>query len=108
MFFASDGLPGIGGLDIFTAERVGTENKWTIVRNLGWPFNSKANDYHMCDFDGKSGFFTSERKTAASQEYAPDIWSYSLPPVLFDLRVVVYEIGNKNKKISSNNSTNWP
>jgi peptidoglycan-associated lipoprotein len=99
LFFASDGLPGIGGLDIFTAERVGTENKWTKVRNLGWPFNSKANDYHMCDFDGKSGFFTSERKTAASQEYAPDIWSYSLPPVLFDLRVVVYEIGNKNKKI---------
>jgi len=99
LFFASDGHPGIGGLDIFSAERVGTENKWANPKNLGYPFNSTGNDYAMCDFDGKSGFFTSERKTSSSVEYTPDIWSYSLPPNLYDLRVVVYELGNKNKKI---------
>lgn len=99
LFFASDGWPGIGGLDIFVAERQGTENKWANVKNMGYPFNSTSNDYHMMDFDGKSGFFTSERKTSTSEEYTPDIWSYSIPPALFDLRVVVYELGNKNKKI---------
>lgn len=99
LFFASDGLPGIGGLDIFSAERVGTENKWINPKNIGTPFNSPGNDYAMCDFDGKSGFFTSERKTSTSVEYTPDIWSYSVPPNLYDLRVVVYELGNKNKKI---------
>ncbi len=99
LFFASDGLPGIGGLDIFSAERVGTENKWVNPKNMGTPFNSPGNDYAMCDFDGKSGFFTSERKTSSSVEYTPDIWSYSVPPNLYDLRVVVYELGNKNEKI---------
>jgi peptidoglycan-associated lipoprotein len=99
LFFASDGLPGIGGLDIFSAERVGAENKWINPKNIGTPFNSPGNDYAMCDFDGKSGFFTSERKTSSSVEYTPDIWSYNVPPNLYDLRVVVYELGNKNKKI---------
>jgi peptidoglycan-associated lipoprotein len=99
LYFASDGRPGLGGLDMFSAERVGTENKWTKATNIGHPFNSTGNDYSMCDFDGKSGFFTSERKTTTSVEYTPDIWSFFLPPNLYDLRVVVYEIGNKGKKI---------
>ncbi len=29
LYFASDGLPGIGGLDIFVAQREGDENKWS-------------------------------------------------------------------------------
>ncbi|MEN9699586.1 MAG: hypothetical protein RLZZ301_784 [Bacteroidota bacterium] len=100
LYFASDGLPGIGGLDLFVADRVGEENKWTGVKNMGYPFNSQANDYAIADVDGKTGFFTSERKTTSTQEYAPDIWSYSTPPNLFDLRVVVYESGKKSKKLA--------
>ncbi len=100
LYFASNGWPGIGGMDIFEAERVSpTENKWTKVVNKGYPFNSPGNDYAMCDYDGKSGFFTSERKAGSTIEYAPDIWSYSIPPDLYDLRVIVYEAGQKNKKI---------
>jgi outer membrane protein OmpA-like peptidoglycan-associated protein len=53
----------------------------------------------LCAFDNGTGFFTSERKTNASSEYTSDIWSYVIPPNLFDLRVVVYEAGNKAKKI---------
>jgi len=83
LYFASDGLPGIGGLDLFVAEQVAGENKWTAVKNMGYPFNSQGNDYAMSDFDGKSGFFTSERKTTSNQEYAPDIWSFTTPPKPF-------------------------
>ncbi len=100
LYFASDGLPGIGGLDIFVAQREGDENKWSGTRNMGVPFNSQGNDYGMCDFDGRSGFFTSERKTSSSNEYTSDIWSYSIPPNLYDLRVVVYESGKKTKKLA--------
>ena len=101
LYFASDGLPGIGGLDIFVAEVVaGETNKWTGVKNMGYPFNSQGNDYAMADFDGKSGYFTSERKTTSNQEYAPEIWSFSTPPNLFDLRVTVYESGKKSKKLA--------
>lgn len=102
LYFASNGLPGIGGMDIFEAERVSpTENKWTNVVNKGYPFNSPGNDYAMCDFDGKSGFFTSERKAGSTVEYAPEIWSFSTPPDLFDLRVIVYEVGPKKKRIEN-------
>ncbi len=100
LYFASDGLPGIGGLDIFVAQRVNEENKWTGVKNMGTPFNSQANDYAMADFDGKSGFFTSERKTASNKEYTPEIWSFMTPPNLFDLRVTVYESGKKSKRLA--------
>ncbi len=100
LYFASDGLPGIGGLDIFVAQREGDENKWSGTKNMGVPFNSQGNDYGMCDFDGRSGFFTSERKTSSSNEYTSDIWSYSIPPNLYDLRVIVYESGKKTKKLA--------
>ena len=100
LYFASDGLPGIGGLDIFVAQREGDENKWSGTKNMGVPFNSQGNDYGMCDFDGRSGFFTSERKTSSSNEYTSDIWSYSIPPNLYDLRVIVYESGKKTKKLT--------
>ena len=100
LYFASNGLAGIGGMDIFEAERVSaTENKWHKVVNKGYPFNSPGNDYAIADFDGKSGYFTSERKAGATVEYAPDIWSYSTPPDLYELRVIVYHGGEKNKKI---------
>ena len=41
----------------------------------------------------------SERKSGSTLEYVPDIWSYSTPPDLFDLRVVVYEVGKKSSRI---------
>ena len=100
LYFASDGLPGIGGLDIFVAQREGEENKWSGTKNMGVPFNSQFNDYGLSDFDGRSGLFTSERKTSASNEYTSDIWSYSIPPNLYDLRVIVYESGKKTKKLA--------
>ena len=99
LYFASNGHVGIGGLDIFVAERDGVENKWKNIKNMGYPINSIGNDYGICVIDSKTGFFTSERKTTASNEYTADIWSYSVPPNLFDLKVVVYEAGNKSKKI---------
>ena len=99
LYFASNGHVGIGGLDIFVAQRDGVENKWNNIKNMGYPINSIGNDYGICIIDSKSGFFTSERKTSSSNEYTADIWSYSVPPNLFDLKVVVYEAGNKTKKI---------
>ena len=99
LYFASNGHIGIGGLDIFVAQRDGVENKWNNIKNMGYPINSIGNDYGICIIDSKTGFFTSERKTSSSNEYTADIWSYSVPPNLFDLKVVVYEAGNKTKKI---------
>ena len=91
LLFASDGHSGLGGLDIFRAEKQGEEYKWANVKNYGTPINSKDNDYALYEWGPRSGFFTSNRKTANG---FPDIFSYELPPNLFSLKVVVAEVGS--------------
>jgi outer membrane protein OmpA-like peptidoglycan-associated protein len=59
LYFASDGHPGLGGLDLFEAER--RQGKIT-VKNLGVPMNSQADDFGMfMNKDDKSGYLTSNR-----------------------------------------------
>lgn len=104
LFFASDGHPGVGGLDIFKAsiKTATTEplKKWGPAQNMLKPINSSANDYALTiRKDLKSGFFTSERSTAKNRTYTPDIYSFTTPPVTYDLTVIVYELGNKSKKL---------
>jgi len=75
LYFASNGLPGLGGLDIFKA----TEQKtggWK-VENMGMPINSNADDFGIT-FEGKAekGFFSSNRKEARGYDM---IYSFELP-----------------------------
>lgn len=97
LFYATDGLLGLGGLDIYRATKVGDENKWENPKNLGLPINSEYNDYALVEHTPRTGYFTSERKSKT--EFKADIWKYELPPNLFDLAVVVGEVGNKSKRI---------
>ena len=98
LFYATDGLQGLGGLDLFKAKKVGTENKWENPTNLGFPINSENNDYALIELDEKKGYFTSERK-GPNGEYGADLYSYKLPPNIFDVKVIVNETGDKTKKI---------
>lgn len=98
MYFATDGRPGLGGLDIFKATRVGEDLKWENPVNLGSPINSYHNDYSLVEEDYRSGYFTSERKSANGENKA-DIFSYYLPPNLYSLKVNVTELVNKTAKI---------
>ena len=59
LYFASDGHPGLGKLDIFTATR--TQGLITI-ENLGIPFNSPQDDFGLIFYQNqKKGFFSSNR-----------------------------------------------
>jgi peptidoglycan-associated lipoprotein len=98
LFFATDGMPGLGGLDIFKATKGAGEMQWENPRNLGYPLNSENNDYHLCEISAKKGYFTSERKDPNGR-YNPDIYMYEIPPNLYDLKVIVSELGNKAAKI---------
>ena len=98
LYFATDGMPGLGGLDIFKAERVGEEVKWQNAQNLGFPINSENNDYGLYELTERKGYFTSERKDPAGN-YNPEIYMYDMPPTLFDLKVIVSELVDKNVKI---------
>lgn len=95
LIYASNGLTGFGGLDIFKAKKVG-DNKWANPENYGEPINTKWNDYALVEQDKRHGFFTSERSGNVS-EFKGDIWGYELPPFVYDLTVVVGEIGDRTK-----------
>ncbi|MDN5212444.1 OmpA family protein [Fulvivirgaceae bacterium BMA12] len=58
LYFASTGHPGLGGLDIFAAER--KDGKINIV-NLGSPINSVDDDFGLNLYKQNLGFFSSNR-----------------------------------------------
>ncbi|MDR0386243.1 MAG: OmpA family protein [Prevotellaceae bacterium] len=79
LFFASDGHPGYGGLDIYKAYPGGS-GTWT-VENLGAPVNSEADDFGIIfENENERGYFTSRRKGGRGGD---DIYSFRLDiPVL--------------------------
>jgi peptidoglycan-associated lipoprotein len=86
LYFASDGHPGLGGLDIFYSYP-DTGGYWSQPVNVGTPINSSADDFsiifHPTD---EKGFFSSNRNGRRSKE---DIFSFIIPPVEFTLAGIV-------------------
>lgn len=80
LYFASDGHPGFGGLDIFRAELT-PSGGWRVV-NLGSPINSMADDFGITFGVGESGFFSSNRGDARGYDH---IYSFALP----DLKITI-------------------
>lgn len=61
LYFASDGRPGLGGLDIF-ASRIKANGTYDEVLNVGEPVNSKQDDFAFSiDSRSRSGYFSSNR-----------------------------------------------
>jgi len=62
LYFSSDWHPGMGGYDVFKSK--GALNQWEKPRNIGYPFNSPANDIYFSinQEDTMAGYFTSNRK----------------------------------------------
>lgn len=60
LYFASDGHPGLGGLDVFRVTSLGGELE--KVENLGYPVNTGQDDFALVVDDRTGqGFFTSNR-----------------------------------------------
>ncbi|NOQ73318.1 MAG: OmpA family protein [Crocinitomix sp.] len=114
LFYASDGLVGLGGLDIYMATRVGEEDKWENPANLGAPMNSCRDDYHIIYTEkGKveRGYISSNRNGSKGTN-SQDIWDFYLPPILIDVMIIVsdqeegYPIeGAKVKLVGSDGSS---
>jgi outer membrane protein OmpA-like peptidoglycan-associated protein len=62
LFFSSDGLPGLGGFDVFASILNEEESSWTEPHNIGKPLNSGADElYYTVAKDETNGFFVSNR-----------------------------------------------
>ena len=60
LYFASDGLGGLGGFDVFEAQL--DEDYHVIqVKNLGYPLNSHGDDFGLIFLKSGTGYFSSNR-----------------------------------------------
>ena len=89
LYFASNGHPGYGGLDIYKAMR-DTTRKDTVIwelYNMGAPFNGTGDDFGAT-FDGNSqnGFFSSNRGDKKGMD---KIYRFWLPEMEFFVEGVV-------------------
>ena len=80
LYFASDGHPGYGGLDLFRAE-MQPSGGWTVV-NMGKPMNSTADDFGITFGPGEYGFFSSNRGDARGYDH---IWAFELPDLKINI-----------------------
>lgn len=74
LYFSSNGLPGMGGLDIFqsTIKR----NGYSEPENIGFPVNSHADDFGIVfDSLATNGYFTSNRIHGGSDD---DIYEFTM------------------------------
>lgn len=62
LYFASNDTNGLGGLDIYVSRLNTTTNTYTIPENIGYPFNSNANEYMLIlDENQHIGYLATDR-----------------------------------------------
>lgn len=84
LYFSSDGLIGMGGLDIFKATEQ-PDGSWT-VENMKAPINSPADDFGITfENDNERGIFSSTRKGRGNDE----LYSFEFPPLKFTVAGLV-------------------
>lgn len=84
LYFSSDGLIGMGGLDIFKAKPQ-PDGSW-IVQNMKPPVNSFADDFGIAfENENEKGIFSSTRKGKGNDE----LYSLELPPLKFNVTGLV-------------------
>ena len=61
LYFVSDGLPGMGGYDVFMCKKL-PRGEWSTPKNLGYPINSEKNEISfVVSSDGKKGYISTDR-----------------------------------------------
>lgn len=81
LYFASDGHPGYGGLDLFCA-RLTKSGGWQVT-NMGRPVNSQGDDFGITFTKGESGFFSSNRGDGRGYDH---IYSFELPDLKINIQ----------------------
>jgi outer membrane protein OmpA-like peptidoglycan-associated protein len=101
-YFASDGHPGLGGMDLYSAE-IDNSGNVANLKNMGYPINTHYNDIgltlnHICD----TTYFSSSRQT----EKGLEIFAFNLDrglattPVAY-AKVKVMDVKTKKPVLAS-------
>ena len=106
MYFASDGMYGLGGYDIYRSEWNESEGKWSMPQNMGMPFSSPEDDFLFVDSeDEKYSVFASTRGCPKDS-----VWLYSIEYEKYPLHSPVdsptelLELSRMNPQVKSGKS----
>ncbi|HCW06236.1 MAG TPA: hypothetical protein DGG95_02600, partial [Cytophagales bacterium] len=71
LYYASDGLPGFGGLDVYVSEK---DQQWSEPKNMGAPLNDFEDQYSfVVTSDGANAYYSREQGRMRSQIYKTNI-----------------------------------
>ncbi len=94
LYFASDGHPGMGGLDLFVSRRDSLGN-WLKPQNLGYPVNTHADEFGLIvGASGKNAYFASDMAGGFGQK---DLYHFELhegarPSPVTYMRGIVFDM----------------
>lgn len=96
LYYSSDGIPGLGGLDIFAA-KFNANGSTSKPVNIGMPGNSADDDFcFVFNSDSKIGFLTSNRPGGKGKD---DIYSFHEDkPLLFSCQKNIKGIVKEDRK----------
>lgn len=98
LYFASDGHPGIGGLDIYYTRDLG--NRYVVPVNVGFPLNTPDDDFGMVyDLKNKIGYLSSNR---ANRGIDDDIYTFKKKTLRIKGIVINKETGAPVKEAKVN------
>tara|TARA_R110002050_G_scaffold1281_1_gene9119 strand:+ start:1779 stop:3686 length:1908 start_codon:yes stop_codon:yes gene_type:complete len=97
LYFASDGHPGLGGLDIFAIDLETLAKGY--IQNVGTPVNSEEDDFSfIIDENSNIGYFASNRKNGKGGD---DIYNFTEnDPLNFTCKTIVTGLV-KDRKMNS-------
>ncbi len=83
LYYSSDGMPGLGGLDVFEV----SSSDPGIPKNIGYPINTQKDDFGLIlSNDGRSGYLSSNREGGEGHD---DI--YSFEKYFYDVKVLLVD-----------------
>lgn len=86
LWFASDGLPGMGGYDLYMSRKDPETGAWSEPSNMGIPFSSPGDDFLLLHTeDGKFTMFASNRDCSKDSVYLY-VLEYDPLPVMSPIR----------------------
>lgn len=92
LYFASDGLGGLGGLDIYFS--VPEHGIFTTTQNMGYPVNSPKDDFGLAlDSTGMKGYFSSNRPGGKGDD---DLYFLRIKRVPVIIRGIIKDSGTKD------------
>jgi outer membrane protein OmpA-like peptidoglycan-associated protein/tetratricopeptide (TPR) repeat protein len=97
LYFSSDALGGMGGLDIYKSAYNEDEDYWATPKNIGKPFNSSKDDaYFVINKDQSEGYLSSDRMTCdcgddyEGSNYCYRIFEFGQPEMIYTLSGTVF------------------